>query len=1054
MSNIPFLTIVPAGAGSGKTYRVKEQLADWVQSGKVKPDRIAAVTFTETAASELRDRIRTTLMDRGRLEEALRLDQSFISTIHGFGNRLLVEYAFEAGKSPFARLLAEDEEALLLRKAIARLERIENVSRELKRFGYAWDYFSQTDGATQFRNRILECVQMLRVIGGYLNRAPRLQYALDSIKNTYGPVDSAVALTAPLRRSAQKLLKKYPDSMRDYVKSDSARAAVARDHRTLREAAETSALDTDWGLWKGLQNLKVFKKDDQLPADYQLLAREVISHAKELYRHPGPLADAVQHAQILLESAWDALTDYADRKLEKGIIDYTDMIDLARKLLDIPEVLDHVASRFDCLVIDEFQDTNPLQFSLLWTLHEKGVPALVVGDIKQSIMGFQSADPRLMSSLVSQCSDQCQPLDQNWRSQAPLMEIINEISAGMFGANYIRLTPKADIPSQLSPLEAIRFEGKGIKPDVQAQHIAARIKTILEDEKPCVYDSRLKINRPVQGSDIAILGFTHSRLKTYAEALTTIGVRSQLEQDGWFHSRPVQLLFHGLSYVADPGDIHAALYLAVTELGTDDLNSAMKTLLNDEPLDLPVLDRLSGIAGSQNDITVDALVARTIDAMELYDVTSTWPEAGQARANLLRFQAEAEAFVHTDREALAGGGFYGSGLKAFLAWLQRNLEEKNGDRQPTAHVHDENAVRLITWHAAKGMEWPIVVVTTLDRKVEGRLPSLDIDYTRFDDLSAVLDNARIQYAPKYSADETNEQFKDPLDKKAKEEGLNLLYVALTRAKEQLILEWPQNLANSSTYTFWHLLRDAAKVNLDANQMMVGDIAFPCRVTAADRELPAAFEESVSPLSQALPVIGWRALQPAPSPVDLTPVFLTPSGLHDQDAGQTPMAISTIRYGQPIQLTLTSGAERGLVFHRAIELLGQKVPANQTCQAIGITPDDPDFQALASATPVFMEALSNRFHPVGLHWEVPIIAEDNAGSTINGTIDLLVEADNGYWIVDHKSDETDDREERFARYWPQLNCYATALSEGMGVTVAGVAIHWVCYGEISCMTSQS
>ena len=825
MSNIPFLTIVPAGAGSGKTFRVKEQLADWVESGMVKPDRIAAVTFTETAASELRDRIRTTLMDRNRLEDALRLDQSFISTIHGFGNRLLVEYAFEAGRSPLSRLLAEDEEALLLRKAIAGLERIETVSRELKRFGYAWDFFSQTDGATQFRNRILECVQMLRVIGGDLNRSSRLQYAQAYIENTYGPVDRADALTVPLKRSARQILDAYPDCMRDFVNSDSAKAAVERDHRHLREAANTSALDTDWGLWKKLQKLKVFARDDQLPADYQEMARQVIAHANELCRHPGPLAYALQHAQILLDSAWDALAGYADRKQDKGILDYTDMIDLARQLLDIPEVLDHAAGRFDCLVIDEFQDTNPLQFSLLWKLHEKGVPALVVGDVKQSIMGFQSADPRLMSSLVRQCSDQCDPLDQNWRSQASLMEIVNAISAGMFGDEYTRLTPRADIPSRLPPLEAIRFEGPGIRHDVQAQHIAARIKTILEDEKPSVFDSREKGHRPVRGGDIAILGFTHSRLKTYAQALTAIGVRSQLEQDGWFHSRPVQLLFYGLSYVADPGDRHAALYLVVTELGTDDLDSAMKTLLNDEPFDLSLLERLACIAAERNDAAVDALVARTIDAMQLYDATAAWPDAGQVRANLLRFEAEAEAFVHTDREALAGGGFYGSGLKTFLAWLLHHLEEKNGDRQPTAHVHDENAVRLITWHAAKGMEWPIVVVTTLDRNVEGRLPSLDIDYTGFDDLGVILDNARIQYSPNFSADETNERFREPLDESAREEGLNLLYVALTRAKEQVILEWPQNLANSSRTTFWHLLCDSAKASLDANQMMIGALPF-------------------------------------------------------------------------------------------------------------------------------------------------------------------------------------------------------------------------------------
>ena len=122
------------------------------------------------------------------------------------------------------------------------------------------------------------------------------------------------------------------------------------------------------------------------------MAREIMAHALELHRHPGPLKDARLHGEVLFESAWDALSDYAQRKREKGIIDYTDMIDGARLLLEQLDVLTHLADRFDCVVIDEFQDTNPLQFSFLWKIHNAGVPALIVGDIKQSIMGFQSAD--------------------------------------------------------------------------------------------------------------------------------------------------------------------------------------------------------------------------------------------------------------------------------------------------------------------------------------------------------------------------------------------------------------------------------------------------------------------------------------------------------------------------------------------------------------------------------------------------------------------------------------------------------------------------------------
>ena len=125
-------------------------------------------------------------------------------------------------------------------------------------------------------------------------------------------------------------------------------------------------------------------------------------------------------------------------------------------------------------------------------------------------------------------------------------------------------------------------------------------------------------------------------------------------------------------------------------------------MLQGEELSLPLLQRLKDLALRQGDLTVDELVTETLDAMALFDLASAWPDANQVRANLLRLIGEAQAFVAADREALAGGGFYGSGLKTFLAWLGSQLEGKDGDRQPDAQVHDEEAVQLMTWHAAKG----------------------------------------------------------------------------------------------------------------------------------------------------------------------------------------------------------------------------------------------------------------------------------------------------------------------------------------------------------------
>jgi ATP-dependent exoDNAse (exonuclease V) beta subunit len=97
---------------------------------------------------------------------------------------------------------------------------------------------------------------------------------------------------------------------------------------------------------------------------------------------------------------------------------------------------------------------------------------------------------------------------------------------------------------------------------------------------------------------------------------------------------------------------------------------------------------------------------------------------------------------------------------------------------------------------------------------------------------------------------------------------------------------------------------------------------------------------------------------------------------------------------------------------------------------------------------FMACLQAHFQPTSLHWEVPITAGNHKGSVIGGTVDLLVETADGFWIVDHKSDEPQDIAETFHHYLPQLQCYAQALSEGFGYDVRGVAIHWACLGIIS------
>ncbi len=162
--SLPPLTIIPAGAGSGKTYSIQQQLGDWVAARKVAPERIVAVTFTEAAAAELRERIGAKLLEAGRIDDALRLDQAYISTIHGFGLRILTEFAFDAGTSPQPRLLNEDEQNALIRQAMARTDKTQEISADLAAYGYRYEFNSGKSAEDVFRDDMLRMIALLRSI--------------------------------------------------------------------------------------------------------------------------------------------------------------------------------------------------------------------------------------------------------------------------------------------------------------------------------------------------------------------------------------------------------------------------------------------------------------------------------------------------------------------------------------------------------------------------------------------------------------------------------------------------------------------------------------------------------------------------------------------------------------------------------------------------------------------------------------------------------------------------------------------------------------------------
>jgi hypothetical protein len=245
--------------------------------------------------------------------------------------------------------------------------------------------------------------------------------------------------------------------------------------------------------------------------------------------------------------------------------------------------------------------------------------------------------------------------------------------------------------------------------------------------------------------------------------------------------------------------------------------------------------------------------------------------------------------------------------------------------------------------------------------------------------------------------------------------------------------------------------------LEKGEMRVNGKAFPCVVNPAETDLApsvAASEgEPIAPLS----TIGRRAVAYRPIPVDLTPETVTPSLLHGEP-GKASLAglLQEETYGSPLETVLAVvGADRGLLLHKCFEVLGGRPGRVDLLEkATGMTIDKKGWSRLESAVGDFERWLAGRFQSLRVVREVPLLGLDGRGSVVSGVLDLLVETAGGYWILDHKSDITDDRTARFEAYLPQLRCYADLVGKAFpGKPVLGVAIHWISYGKVNLLPGE-
>lgn len=1041
------LVIVPAGAGAGKTHRIKTTLSEWVAKGLVRPERILAVTFTEAAASELRERIRAGLLEAGLVKEALAVERAYISTIHALGLRLLTEHALAAGASPQPRVINDAEKDLLIRQTLSMTSALDPIKADPERFGYAAQRNNASEEDT-LRGRVLHMIDLLRGIGDKGRDPDLIDAAVERIEALYGDVlteQEAQAAKDALVDAVAAMLDQFPKGGMSTVSADSPLAQLRKDLNCFREVRRSpDMLDRNWRLWKNLRKVFVSNSKSKTPEGYDELAERIREAADVLPRLPGPREDAKLHLRCLIACAQEVMDAYARRKRDLGLIDYADMIAEAERLLREDEMVRKaVLDEIDCVIIDEFQDTNPVQFAFLWQLGKHAPRTLLVGDVKQSIMRFQGADPRLSTALAATYPESVEPLDRNWRSTPAVMAFVNALGRGLFGDGYNSLTPtREDVDGPaLEVLHLKTGRGGNTRKSRPPEHVAERISEILRNGE-MVTDRHSGLPRPVRPSDIAILVYRHNTADRYAAELRNRGIPVRKAEDGWSGSTVVQVARAALAYAANPADIHAGLMLRVLGPEPLDLQDALARQMDGQLQNDPLLKQLAALADELTCLPVTAALDRVFEVAGLRTWAVRQPDAAQARANLLRLEAEAEAFETAHRDLKAASGINGESIKAFLGWLEARKQEKDFDRCPDPSADSAEAVEIVTWHASKGREWPITVVAELDEKIEEKPGTSSIEFQsleRIDNMAEVLNSAMIIHTPEFAAEEAQRRFIEDRREDFEANARNLLYVAMTRARDRLILERPGFLkrkkeTGGKADRLFHVFEDFCKPEWEGEKLRLGDVVLPVRMHV----LPDYASTTLSGVQVAG---GWSWFggdAPLP-PMSRTPWRLSPSQLSDR--GSAPVSRS-VTLGEAWPQT-ANDAFRGSALHLAMHTYLVRPDLAGALPAVtGL--DDAVLGRVEQRAGSLKDWLASAGY-TDLRCEVRADGRTPEGTEITAVIDLIALGPDGCLVIDHKSG---GEGQGVGSYWSQLEAYAHILADVFPKhPVRGAAICWLDHGTL-------
>ncbi|MEO1258382.1 MAG: UvrD-helicase domain-containing protein [Bacteroidota bacterium] len=1011
------LKIISAGAGSGKTYRLTQEMVGLLSGESVRASGIIATTFTNKAAAELQERVRVKLLEEGLTREANDLSNALIGTVHGLGVKLLKRFAFEAGVSPEVDIIAEEDQQLMFNQSLATVltnERVVEMELLSERLGLKKSAFNITD----WRKVLKDLTEVARSNGfskDVLDKSRRLSFQTFSEFLETPKERSQDAWNAQLAAEIEDTITRLENNEDTTKKTGTAVKSLKEIRNELRLRGNIY-----WHQWVKLTKIGVGTKSREDVAPLVDLAAQHLAHQ-------GFHDDIHSFISHIFDISQSAIEEFSRYKKSRGLIDYTDMEALVNQLLDDELVKTTLENEIDLLMVDEFQDTSPLQLEIFLKLSKLARYSVWVGDPKQSIYGFRGAEPALMNAIIGVQGGLKKEniLAYSWRSREDIVYATNAIFIKAFpemAVEQVALMPKRcktasaesankkDEPAEMGKALVhwhFQYDGEGRKPGRSwlDRCLAEQVSTLLE-RAPIILPKGEAEYRAIRPGDVAILCRSNKSCQAVADALHRAGLKAAISRAGLLNTAEAKLILACLKFILNKYDSLSIAEIMILASGTeleevieDRLeflaNTATKESNGPWGNDNEIINRINDLRQQVAELSSAEILTLLLEELNLRRIIISWGNNDQRLANvdqLIKWSFQYEEACNRLHSAASLGGF--------LLWL--NDLENNGDDLQGA---GENplAVNVLTYHKSKGLEYPVVICHSLDQPLREDVWGLNIVQENNEvDLDNLLGNRWLRFWVNPYADQFRKtKLAEKIDaspakiqkrKAALEEEARLLYVGITRARDYLVIPTYHNQPTWLNRVFFNGKADQPLMDPHTDISPLEWEGRPLVVDVEVNHFPASIAdgETTEPAISALPLINSDATH--------LPYFFDDSGFNGK------FKLDGIKYSAPLKLPEV--IERKLIGDALVTYV------NAEKSTIGIEQQKElaehiiavrDINDLVSATQLmdknndFIKWMNSFFEIKNIYRQYPVKIHFN-DQFYESNIDLLLETKSGWQII--------------------------------------------------------